>query len=70
MLACHLQIHADSDPAYNFDANPTLQFDADPDTLRFCNAAEYSRLSATLLDSISTSDQKVTGQKTEGNLRG
>ncbi len=43
ILACHLQIDADTDPAYHFDAypdpacqfdadaDPTFQFDADPD---------------------------------------
>jgi hypothetical protein len=51
---------ADPDPAYNFDADTTSQFDADRYTLRFCHVAEYSSLSATLLDSLSTSDQKVT----------
>jgi hypothetical protein len=31
--ACHLQIDADPDPAYHFDADPdpTFQFDVDPD---------------------------------------
>jgi hypothetical protein len=33
ILACHLQIDADPDPAYHSDADPdpTFQFDADPD---------------------------------------
>jgi hypothetical protein len=34
VLACHLQIDGDPDPAYHFDADadpdPTFQFDADP----------------------------------------
>jgi hypothetical protein len=32
ILACHLQIDADQDPAYHFDAapDPTFQSDADP----------------------------------------
>ena len=33
ILACHLQIDADLDPAYHFDADPgpAFHFDADPD---------------------------------------
>ncbi len=34
MLACHLQIDEDPDPACHVDADPdpTFQFDLDPDT--------------------------------------
>ncbi len=33
ILACHLQVDADSEPAYHFDANPdlTYHFESDSD---------------------------------------
>jgi hypothetical protein len=36
IMSCHLQIDADTDPAYHFDAHPDpkFQFDADPDPQR------------------------------------
>ncbi len=31
IMACHLKIDADPDPAYHFDADPAYHFDADAD---------------------------------------
>ncbi len=40
ILACHLQIDADPDPAYHFDADPSFQVKADPDPQQ-CRKTKY-----------------------------
>jgi hypothetical protein len=42
ILACHLQINADPDPAYHFDAypDPAYHVDADPDPRCFVHFVE------------------------------
>jgi hypothetical protein len=39
-MACRLQIGADPDPAYHFDADPYFQINADPDRQQ-CRTAKY-----------------------------
>jgi hypothetical protein len=65
MLACHLQIHADQLITFDANPDPAYNFGADPYTLRFCHVAEYSSLSATLLDKSTSYDKRRLS-----NLRG
>jgi hypothetical protein len=45
IMACHLKIDADPDPAYHFDAHPdpACHFDADPDP-QHCEKKELANL--------------------------